>query len=808
MATNKEIVVTLRLEDRGAVERLGKLEIETKAYQRELRALNAEIAKNGEATRQQTQRVGELQASIRRNQTVVRELKNDLSGATDAGLRFRDKMAEASRAGLGAFGIQALSIASITTGLIAAVRELSNLSAEIEKVDARNAAIAGESLPALTRAAEDNANAIGLTRREYVSLAADQQLRLKNLGIEGTLTEELAIRTVEQAEALADFSGGTLDTAGAAKLLNDALTGQTRGLKELGINVKASKEEIAAIADEYVRTRGLTQEQAEAVATLELAFRATEETMAVFKDQTLAIDAAQDAANAKLKEGKEELAEGLAPAFTAAAQAGAGLLDVFAKIAQAQFGGPQGISSLIEDVGRTLNEEFQGSIDAFVKTATDAQIKAQQELIAERIRTLKLNGEGNAVAEAEIARLVDLYKQLQGGIEGTTVAIQGQGEATRPQVETIASLRVKLKELKDQREELNIADKEALDNNAAEIAAIEARIKAVDNETTSVTKLTAAQIEANRVAKEAAAGRAQPVPERLQAVETTVQTTPLSLTPEGVTKAEIAAQQYLKITEDIRILEIQGITDFNAQLLQLEAEKNSGKLKSEEEYQARKTAIQADAERAEFDNQQRMVAAAGDFFGALSSLAAEGSAEFKALATTQALINTYLGATQALSNPLVLNPFVKILQAAAIIANGLAAVNRIQGFAEGGRVKRNGRVTEDWGTPVNRSNGDTVLATLKPNEAVLNEYQQQRAKNLYGDDFFKRIGVPGFAGGGRTVYSFSKATGIAPRPSPGELIATERLAEQRAMEFAPVVSVVEINKVQNRTKVIENLASA
>ncbi len=177
----REIVVELQLSDTNAVAELGRLEIETKQYQRELKALNAEITKNGQATRQQQEAVGTLNASIRRNQTVIRELKNDLSGATDAGLRFRDKMAEASRAGLAEFGLQAVGIAGVTAAVVNLVKETAALAINIEKLDARNRAIAGESLPAFEEAAKRTANAIGLSERQYVSLAANQQLRLKNL---------------------------------------------------------------------------------------------------------------------------------------------------------------------------------------------------------------------------------------------------------------------------------------------------------------------------------------------------------------------------------------------------------------------------------------------------------------------------------------------------------------------------------------------------------------------------------------------------------------------------------------------------
>jgi hypothetical protein len=75
---------------------------------------------------------------------------------------------------------------------------------------------------------------------------------------------------------------------------------------------------------------------------------------------------------------------------------------------------------------------------------------------------------------------------------------------------------------------------------------------------------------------------------------------------------------------------------------------------------------------------------------------------------------------------------------------------RVSQFFGGGKVQpvklSDGKIVATQNIP-ELSNGDNILATVRKGEVVLNERQQ---KDLGGDDTFKRIGVPGFAGGGTT----------------------------------------------------------
>lgn len=80
----------------------------------------------------------------------------------------------------------------------------------------------------------------------------------------------------------------------------------------------------------------------------------------------------------------------------------------------------------------------------------------------------------------------------------------------------------------------------------------------------------------------------------------------------------------------------------------------------------------------ELDNFQKTIAVTQGIFE-------EGSAAYKALATTQALIDTYRGATAALAPPPTgAGPVFGPILAAATIAAGLANISKINGFAEGG----------------------------------------------------------------------------------------------------------------------------
>ncbi|HQY04387.1 MAG TPA: hypothetical protein PLC10_15840, partial [Flavobacteriales bacterium] len=287
----------------------------------------------------------------------------------------------------------------------------------------------------------------------------------------------------------------------------------------------------------------------------------------------------------------------------------------------------------------------------------------------------------------------------------------------------------------------------------------------------------------------------------LPQAESNAQAAADQLRKEQETRSEIELLAQQELIDIRNAAELDGVITLNEALNIVDAEFKAGIIKSDEDHAAKRAAVSK-------VYYSEVAKGAANLFSALSSLAQEGSAEQKALATTAALINTYQGATAALAAPDVLpQPFalvVKLLSVAAVVASGLASVKKIQGFERGGftdAARSNKKAVgvvhaNEWVAPahmVNDPNTGRVIDWL--------EYVRRGG--------FKRPQIPqqlmnnGFETGGFTSFSSS-----LPRPSISELLSASSTAELRAKEFTAQISVSEINNVQNRVAVTEQLSTA
>jgi len=145
------------------------------------------------------------------------------------------------------------------------------------------------------------------------------------------------------------------------------------------------------------------------------------------------------------------------------------------------------------------------------------------------------------------------------------------------------------------------------------------------------------------------------------------------------------------------------------------------------------------------------------------------------------------------------------IQAALAFANYALNVSKINSAqfaaAGGGKVPKlpNGKVTNPSNIPT-QPNGDNVLATVKTGEVLLNEEQQRKAG---GDEFFRRLGVPGFADGGR-IQAFASGgyAGIGSEELGGSLKApinprsflsgnTSNLFEENSRQISALAGLIE-----------------
>lgn len=258
----------------------------------------------------------------------------------------------------------------------------------------------------------------------------------------------------------------------------------------------------------------------------------------------------------------------------------------------------------------------------------------------------------------------------------------------------------------------------------------------------------------------------------------------------------------------------QAVTDGRVAELQkrIDAEKKAGNDTTELERQQRELLVEQ--ERKAF-NTKRAVALAQitiDTAKAISSLTAASSAN-----PANAVTFGAAGAAQFAAGLVSIG--AQIAQAAALLSQ------KAPGFASGGQIDPSGVVRSDWGTPVTRGNGDNVLVrtragfvTLKTGEVVLNEQQQQRAKQEAGADIFGRIGVPGFQRfGGSTMarhylnigYAEGGVVGlVTPRPAPSSVVQSQLVSQFTQFADRPIYTrITEINDVQNSVNVTEQMAT-
>jgi len=136
----------------------------------------------------------------------------------------------------------------------------------------------------------------------------------------------------------------------------------------------------------------------------------------------------------------------------------------------------------------------------------------------------------------------------------------------------------------------------------------------------------------------------------------------------------------------------------------------------------------------------------------------------------------------------VIGPALAPIAAAAAFVFGVAQAAAVAGvqFAGGGKIKSRGAPRT----------GDRVLIRANPGEVVLNESQQAR---LGGSDTFRRIGVPGFQGGG-VVPSTNI---LSPSMLGSDL---DRITRAIAKLPPPVVTVEDINTGQDNVKIVEDRA--
>lgn len=256
--------------------------------------------------------------------------------------------------------------------------------------------------------------------------------------------------------------------------------------------------------------------------------------------------------------------------------------------------------------------------------------------------------------------------------------------------------------------------------------------------------------------------------------------------------------------QTIRDAEVESIYNTDAEKAEAEQEFrntlldiNSKYVDEKKKLEDKETKDAIDAEKKRFESKQKNLAntltALQNFEQASQALGEEAKSIQKALSITQAVISTYTGASAALAPPpLGAGPILGPILAASTIALGIANVAQIAAAAGGGDFV----TTKPTLLLVGDNPGGRERVTVEP----LSGKGQTRIGNS---------GLIAMAGGGSLTVNPSGMSAISSTASNdvfNQMALSKSITDTFAKLGNPVVSVVDIKKVSNKTTVTENKA--
>lgn len=233
--------------------------------------------------------------------------------ANDRGFGGTMASAGKSLAGFGALALGAAGGAAIIGA------KVYDMGLKLESMDAKAKTVFEGSLGSVQKWADNVAGSMGLTSREAVGLATNMADLLKPMGFTAEQAAAMSTNTTDLAGALAAWSGGTVDAAGAADVLTKAMLGERDGLKALGISISEADVQARLAAKGQLELTGAALEQAKALATQELILEKSTDAQKAWADGTFDAIKRQNEMKASIGQAKEALVMALMPALSGVA---------------------------------------------------------------------------------------------------------------------------------------------------------------------------------------------------------------------------------------------------------------------------------------------------------------------------------------------------------------------------------------------------------------------------------------------------------------------------------------------------------
>lgn len=207
---------------------------------------------------------------------------------------------------VGAFTVQAV----IQFG-----KELFTTAVQMEAFAKRAKTVFGESINIVEEFAKRNAIALGLTKSEFIGAAAAIGDVIVPLGLSRKRAAEMSVTLTKLGGALKQFTGDQREASEIASIAARALTGETEGLKALGVVVSQNTKEFRELVKTKIRDEGVTEIQAKALAIYDTILQRSGDALGAFEDNTTSLVRQQEEIGAQWRGLTEQLAGDLTPAF-------------------------------------------------------------------------------------------------------------------------------------------------------------------------------------------------------------------------------------------------------------------------------------------------------------------------------------------------------------------------------------------------------------------------------------------------------------------------------------------------------------
>jgi hypothetical protein len=260
--------------------------------------------------------------------------------------------------------------------VIAMGRQVFDLGIRMDQLDKKAQIVFGETLPFVTKQAEANAQAMGLTNAQYIAAAANIQDLLVPMGFQREEAAAISTELVNLSGALSEWSTTGITAIEVNEILSDALLGERDSLKQLGISISQADVDAALLTKGLDKLTGASRQQAEAAVTLELITQKSADAQAAYATNTESAARQQAVATAKFQEIAEKVATTLLPVFTKLLSIVNAVGSAFLYIVNAGQQAEKTNSSLADSV-RKLQSEFNTEIEV-LKTGNFTQDERKQ----------------------------------------------------------------------------------------------------------------------------------------------------------------------------------------------------------------------------------------------------------------------------------------------------------------------------------------------------------------------------------------------------------------------------------------------